>query len=87
MRKEFIKLNGQHSNVTPRCDPYQGHIEICEFGCWQPKISIFVNDISLILTKNIQNELTEEQWNSLKNNVDSVLNKFLNDLMKVADDL
>jgi hypothetical protein len=32
-------------------------------------------------------ELTEEQWNSLKNNVDSVLNKFLNDLMKVANDL
>ena len=78
MRKEFIKLNGFHS---------KGHIEVCELNYGQPKIRIFVNDISLIFAKYIQNELTEEQWNSLKNNVDSVLNKFLNDLMKVANDL
>lgn len=78
MKKEFIKLTGAHS---------KGHIEICEFDYGQPKINIFVNDLSLILGKYIKHELSEEQWQKLKNNVDSILNKFVSDLMKVADDL
>jgi hypothetical protein len=71
-------LTSQHS---------KGHIEICEFDYGLPKISIFVNDLSLILGKDMKKELTEEQWCSLKNRVDSILNKFIDNLMKVADDL